>query len=74
LAATFQMSAPERREAVKELAAEGHSNREIGGILSVDEKAVRNDGAELSAPPTKDSVKPATPIAILRKIPRPSTL
>jgi hypothetical protein len=40
-----------RREAVLELSQEGHSNREIAGVLGVDEGAVRNDkGAEKSAP------------------------
>jgi hypothetical protein len=33
---------------VKELTANGHSNVEVGGILGVDEKTVRNDRSESS--------------------------
>lgn len=45
-----KMGIAERREAVGELAANGHSNREIGTIIGVDEKTVRNiKAAENSA-------------------------
>jgi hypothetical protein len=40
---SIKMSIEDRREAVKELARNGHSNREIGDILGVDEITVRRD-------------------------------
>ena len=44
-----RMAIPDRREAVKELSADGHSNVAIGEILGVDEKLVRLDkGSENS--------------------------
>jgi hypothetical protein len=44
------MTIPDRQEAVKELSAEGHSNRAIADILGVNEGTVRNDRAENSVP------------------------
>jgi hypothetical protein len=39
----IRMSIPERREAVQELIANGHSNVAVGKILGVDESTVRDD-------------------------------
>lgn len=56
-----KMSIPERRGAVEELAAEGHSNREIGNLLGVDEGTVRGDRrAENSAPDGKNGTEIST--------------
>jgi N6-adenosine-specific RNA methylase IME4 len=49
-----RQSIPERREAVKELSAQGLSQRAIGEVLGVDEGTVRGDvRAENSAPSSK---------------------
>jgi hypothetical protein len=51
----IRLSIPDRREAVKELAANGHSNVEVGGILGVDEKTVRRDSANAEREPANAS-------------------
>jgi transposase len=38
-----RLSMSDRREAVKELANDGHSNREIATVIGVDESTVRED-------------------------------
>ena len=54
------MTVPDRREAVKELTAEGMSQREIGDVLGVDEKTVRRDAADAAPAPekTKETAAP----------------
>jgi transposase len=47
-----KMSVPDRQEAVKELAAKGHSQREIAELVGVNEKTVRRDAAN-AAPEEK---------------------
>jgi hypothetical protein len=52
----IKQSITERREAVKELTADGHSNREIGQILGVDHQTINNDlRGENSPLPSKES-------------------
>jgi hypothetical protein len=45
------MSVAERREAVKQLTGEGHSNREIASIVRMKESTVRNDKNAQSCAP-----------------------
>lgn len=51
-----RMSIPDRREAVRELKADGHSNRETAEVLGVGEATVRRDTAPNGA---ADSQKPS---------------
>lgn len=41
----IRLSIEDRREAVAELTAEGHSTREVGEVLGVDQRTVRRDAA-----------------------------
>lgn len=50
LGGAVRLDTDDRQEAVKELTAEGHSNRAIADILGVDETTVRRDSAANDAP------------------------
>ena len=50
----IKLSIADRREAVKELAAEGLSNVAVGEVLGVDETTVRRDAANAERPPGQD--------------------
>jgi hypothetical protein len=57
---------------LKELIADGHSNRESADILGVDEKTIRNDtSAENYAEEDKNSNKYSGVLAAVREIPHP---
>jgi transposase-like protein len=51
----IKMSIPDRREAVKELTANGHSTREVADILGVNQSTVVRDDANASTEPIKPS-------------------
>jgi hypothetical protein len=51
----FGESIEERRDAVLQLTADGHSNREIANVLGVDEGTVRHDKAEENSAPLSHS-------------------
>jgi phage N-6-adenine-methyltransferase len=51
----IKMTVNERREAVAELAAEGHSKREVAAIVGTDETTVRRDKDAANAAPQDDN-------------------
>jgi transposase len=55
------MSVTDRREAVKELTDEGHSNREIAEIIGVSDQTINNDAKNLAPEGPKSKETPTDP-------------
>ena len=51
----LKMAIDERRKAVKELAADGHSTRDVAGILGIDNKTAWRDGVANATPAEKNN-------------------